>query len=254
MQFLTPDITVTPPAVVQGVRRLPAINYAAPGYPVTTLRLEALRKMPAGTAHGLSTASGSPASGPAKHVIAMPRLRAQLPLSSHLPLSACAESIVFSDKRPGLAPKTGTGGSNRAGDAGGFRPYGRQCQHAGTIPGTKPRALTAAVRVYFATDSARLTAAAIRQLRALPKSACYTVVGHADPRPVGVAGSYRLNLTLSARRALAVARVLDDRGDRATIEARSWLGASTRPSRYRFDRRAAVLVAARGAACNGGGR
>ena len=247
MQFLTPDITVTPPAVVQGVRRLPAINYAAPGYPVTTLRLEALRKMPAGTAHGLSTASGSPASGPAKHAIAMPCLRAQLPLSLHLPLSACAESIVFSDKRPGLAPKTGTGGSNRAGDAGRF-------QHAGTIPGTKPRALTAAVRVYFATDSARLTAAAIRQLRALPKSACYTVVGHADPRPVGVAGSYRLNLTLSARRALAVARVLDDRGDRATIKARSWLGASTRPSRYRFDRRAAVLVAARGAACNGGGR
>ena len=232
MQFLTPDITVTPPAVVQGVRRLPAINYAEPGHPVTNLRLEALRKVPAGTAHGLSTASGSPASGPAK--------RAVTSGGATVPAHA--------------AMKTVTGGPNRAGDAGRFRPYDRQCQPAGTIPGTKPRALTAAVRVYFATDSARLTAAATRQLRALPKGACYTVVGHADPRPVGVAGSYRLNLTLSACRALAVARVLDDRGDRVTIEARSWIGASTRPSRYRFDRRAAVLVATRGAACNGGGR
>ena len=235
MQFLTPALTITPPAVVQGVRRLPAINYVAPGRPVTSLRLEALRKVPTSMTHGLSTAPGSPASTPAKRVA--PSGSATVPA------------------------RTAAGGFSLAGGASKFRP-------AAVVPGTNPHVLTAPVRVYFATDSARLTTAAIRRLRALPRGACYTVVGHADPRPVGVAGSYRLNLALSARRALAVARVLDDRGDRATIEARSWLGASTRPSRYRFDRRAVVLVAARriavgpaahnarmgGAACNGGGR
>ena len=235
MQFLTPDITVTPPAVVQGVRRLPAIDYTGPGRPVTSLRLEALRKVPTSTTSSLSTAPGLPAAVPAKRVA--PSGGATAPA------------------------RAGAGGLSLAGGASRFRP-------AAVIPGTNPHVLTAPVRVYFATDSARLTTAAIRRLRALPRGACYTVVGHADPRPVGVAGSYRLNLALSARRALAVARVLDDRGDRATIEARSWLGASTRPSRYRLDRRAVVLVAARriamgpaahnarmdGAARNGGGR
>ena len=228
MQFLTPGITVTPPAVVQGVRRLPAIDYTGPGRPVTSLRLEALRKVPAGMTHGLSTAPDAPASVLAK--------RAASAGGATVPARAVA------------------GGLSRTGGASRFRP-------AAVIPGTSSRVSTAVVRVYFATDSARLTAAASRRLRALPRGACYTVVGHADPRPVGVAGSYRLNLTLSARRAMAVARVLDDRGDHVTVEARSWLGASTRPSRYRFDRRAVVLVAARriatrmgGAACNEGGR
>ena len=240
MQFLTPALTITPPAVVQGVRRLPAINYVAPGRPVTSLRLEALRKVPADMTQGLSTAPGSPASTPAKRVV---------------------PSGVVPSGGATVPARAAAGGLSLAGGASRFRP-------AAVIPGTNPHVLTAPVRVYFATDSARLTTAAIRRLRALPRGACYTVVGHADPRPVGVAGSYRLNLALSARRALAVARVLDDRGDRATIEARSWLGASTRPSRYRLDRRAVVLVAARriamgpaahnarmdGAACNGGGR
>ncbi|MDA8120620.1 MAG: hypothetical protein M0Z85_11440 [Gammaproteobacteria bacterium] len=242
MQFLTPDITVTPPAVVQGVRRLPAIDYAGPGRPVTSLRLEALRNVPTSMTHGLSTAPGSPASVLAKRMA--PSGGATVPA------------------------RAAAGGLSRAGGASRFRP-------AAVIPGTSSRVSTAPVRVYFATDSARLTVAAIRQLRALPRGACYTVVGHADPRPVGVAGSYRFNLALSARRALAVARVLDDRGDRVTVEARSWIGASTRPSQYRFDRRAVVLVAARriamghiagrmagsahnarrgGAACNEGGR
>ena len=221
MQFLTPDITVTPPAVVQGVRRLPAIDYTGPGRPVTSLRLEALRKVPTSTTSSLSTAPGLPAAVPTKR--GAPSGGATVPA------------------------RMAAGGLSRTGGASSFRP-------AAVTPGTSSRVSTAPIRVYFATDSARLTAAAIRQLRALPGGACYTVVGHADPRPVGVAGSYRFNLALSARRALAVARVLDERGDRATIEARSWLGASTQPSRYRFDRRAVVLVAVRHTACNGGGR
>ena len=221
MQFLTPDITVTPPAVVQGVRRLPAIDYVGPGRPVTSLRLEALRNVRTSTTSSLSTAPGSPASVLAKRVA--PSGGATVPA------------------------RGASGDLSRTGGASRFRP-------AAIIPGTSSRISTAPVRVYFATDSARLTAAATRRLRALPKGACYTVVGHADPRPVGVTGSYRLNLALSARRALAVARILDSRGDRATIEARSWIGASTRPSQYRFDRRAVVLVAVRRAACNEGGR
>ena len=221
MQFLTPDITVTPPAVVQGVRRLPAIDYTGAGRPVTSLRLEALRNVRTSMTHGLSTAPGSPASVLAKRMA--PSGGATVPA------------------------RAAAGGLSRAGGASRFRP-------AAVIPGTSSRVSTAPVRVYFATDSARLTAAAIRQLRALPRGACYRVVGHADPRPVGVAGSYRFNLALSARRALAVARVLGDRGGRATIEARSWIGASTRPSRYRFDRRAVVLVASRPTVCLRGGR
>ena len=204
MPFLVPYAVVVPPAIVQGVRRLPAIDYTTPGRPASSLRFETLRAIQRG-----STRKVDANKGVGNKVSALIR-------------PAVAAELKAMKRRGGLHMETG----------------GAQCAgHCGKS--------NAVVRVYFATDSARLTVAEVKRLKALPAKGQYLVIGHADPRPVGVSGSFKLNLELSMRRAMAVAKVLVARGDRVSTEARSWLGASLRPAEYRFDRRASVYIARR---------
>ncbi len=204
MPFLVPYAVVVPPAIVQGVRRLPAIDYTTPGRPASSLRFETLRAIQRG-----STRKVDANKGVGNKVSALIR-------------PAVAAELKAMKRRGGLHMETG----------------GAQCAgHCGKS--------NAVVRVYFATDSARLTVAEVKRLKALPAKGQYLVIGHADPRPVGVSGSFKLNLELSMRRAMAVAKVLVARGDRVSTEARSWLGANLRPAEYRFDRRASVYIARR---------
>ena len=238
MPYLTPYTIVTPPAVVQGVRRLPAVDYDAPGAPVTDIRLEALRKVP-----GPPVRNGyAPIVGRTPHTDIVGRV--QPPLcggGQPPPCGGMAQgNVAYGTAKAGARARNHGESANPAARAAPVR-------GAPTLRWAMQR--RALARVYFATDSTRLTAAARMRLEALPARACYTVVGHADPRPVGAHGSYRLNLALSARRALAVARVLDSRGSHTTVEARSWLGAAPNRAQYRLDRRATVFLSARHRNC-----
>lgn len=220
MPFLVPYAVVVPPAIVQGVRRLPAIDYTTPGRPASSLRFETLRAIQRGSTRKVDANKGV---GNKVSALIRPAVAAELKAMK-------GRGGLHDARRPELKPP--------AAQARRMETGGAQCAgHCGKS--------NAVVRVYFATDSARLTVAEVKRLKALPAKGQYLVIGHADPRPVGVSRSFKLNLELSMRRAMAVAKVLVARGDRVSTEARSWLGANLRPAEYRFDRRASVYIARR---------
>lgn len=88
-----------------------------------------------------------------------------------------------------------------------------------------------AVRIFFGFGSAAVPRKFRVRLGALPGGRL-CIVGHADPR-----GGSAYNLRLSARRALAVARLLREAAARRVVEIEA-LGEAGAGPRYGFDRRA----------------
>ena len=227
--FLVPYQMVVPATTEQGVHRLAAITYAVPGVPANDLRLERLRKVPASPR---PVAGGRDTAGAGKRV------------------ATVRDAVAHADMRAGKlsARSAVTSSMSCAAAAGGSATCSPGTAHPRGLP-REPAASTyanaagpALARVFFATNSARLTPAARATIDRLPADGRYIIVGHADPRPVGVTWSFNYNMLLSMRRALAVLTALAARGAHVSAMAVSWKNAYRQPALYSFDRRASIYA------------